>query len=280
MIQRAVVAGATGSIGRVLTARLRDEGRHVIGVSRTAAARDDVRLDLTSAPSSWPAWPAADVTYICIGSGGLQECERDPVGTRRVNVDAVSAVAREATAAGSRVVCLSSSQVFDGTRPVARAEDTRRPQTEYGRQKAGAELAVLDRPGAAVLRCSKIIGPGDARLAGWRTALAAGRPIEAFDDLYVAPLSMDDAVTALAAIGDAGQPGIFQLSGRDDTTYFSMALVLARVLGVDPSLVTHASAEAAGVPPAFRPRGVRLAQVLPRPIDPAPLDVVIARAVE
>src|SRR5690349_3726207 len=98
-MQRVVVAGATGSIGRALSARLRRDGRHVVGVSRTPAGREDVRLDLTSAQSSWPRWPAADVTYICIGSGGLEECERDPVGTRRVNVDAVSAVAREATAA-------------------------------------------------------------------------------------------------------------------------------------------------------------------------------------
>jgi len=279
-MQRVVVAGATGSIGRALTARLRGEGRHAIGVSRTATARDDVRIDLTSVSSAWPPWPAADVTYICMGSGGLDACERDPAGRRRGNVDAVSAVARYATAAGSRVVFLSSSHVFDGTRPVARADDPRRPQTEYGRQKAEAEIAVLEQPGAAVLRCSKIIGPGDARLTAWRTALLAGRPIEAFDDLNVAPLSMEDAVTALTAIGDAGEPGVFQLSGRDETTYFSIALVLARRLGVDPSLVRRASAETAGVPPAFRPRGVRLEQVLPQPIDPAPLDVVIARAME
>lgn len=263
-----VVAGATGSIGSALAAGLRGEGRHVLGVSRTADGRDDIRFDLTTASSSWPAWPAADVTYICIGSGGLEACERDPGGTRRVHVDAVAAVARRAAAAGNRLVFLSSSHVVNG----ARAE------TEYGRQKADAEFAVLQQPDAAVLRCSKIIGPGNARLTAWRTALLAGIPVEAFDDVYVAPLSMTDSVTALMAIADSREAGVFQLSGREETTYFSMALAVADHLGVDPSLVRRASAEAAGMPPAFRPRGVRLEQRLPGPIEVAPLGLIIARA--
>jgi dTDP-4-dehydrorhamnose reductase len=156
--------------------------------------------------------------------------------------------------------------------------DPPRPQTAYGRQKAEAEAAVLAQPGAAVLRCSKIIGPGDLRLMAWRTALLTGRPLVAFDDLNVAPLSLDDAVTALIDIGDSGEPGIFQLSGRDETTYFSMALALAEYLGVDEPQVLRASAEAEGVATIFCPRGVRLEQALPHPIDVAPLDVVIARA--
>ena len=277
-MKRAIVAGSTGTIGRALAARLRTEGREVIGVSRTAAARDDIRLDLTSASSSWPAWPTADVTYICVGCGGLEACERDPAGTRRVHVDAVAALARCAAEHGQFVVFLSSSHVFDGLRPVARVSDPYRPRTVYGRQKAEAELAVLEQPGTAVLRCSKIVGPGDARLTAWRTALLAGLPVEASEDVPVAPLSMDDAVTALIDVGDAREPGAFQVSGPDEGTYFSMAQALAAYLGADASLVRRASAGDAGVPPAFRPLGVRLEQFLPRPFDPCPLDVVIARA--
>ena len=279
MKRRVVVAGATGTIGRALTARLHEQGRQVIGISRTASAPGHVRLDLTSSSSSWPRWPATDVTFVCIGAGGLEACERDPAGTRRVNVDAVAALARHATAAGSSVVLVSSAHVFDGTKPVAHATDPRQPQTAYGRQKEEAELAVLEQRGAAVLRCSKIIGRGDTRLTAWRHALLAGRSIEAFDDLPVAPLSIADVVTALEKIGDAGQSGIFQLSGFE-TTYFAMALALARHLDVDRSLVRRASAEAAGMPAAFRPRGVRLEQALPFPFEVTPLDVAIAHALE
>ena len=277
-MRRVVVAGATGSIGRALTARLREDGRQVIGVSRTAAGRDDVRLDLMTASSSWPAWPAADVTYICTGSGGLDECERDPARTRQVNVDAVVTLAQRAEAAGSRVVFVSSSHVFDGQARISRAGDPRSPRTMYGRQKSEAESGVLETAGAAVLRLSRVVGPGDARLNAWRTALRAGRHVEAFADLPVAPLSSADAVTALIDVGEAGQPGVFQLSGPREESYFSMALAVAAHVGAPASLVVRASAAAAAVPPAFRPAGVLLEQTLPRPFDAAPLHVVVARS--
>jgi dTDP-4-dehydrorhamnose reductase len=271
-----IVAGGSGTIGRALIARLREEGRRVTGISRTATAPDDIRFDLTAAASSWPAWPGADVTYICIGRGGLEDCERDPGATRRVNVDAVGVLARRAAAAGSHVVFVSSSHVFDGATRMARAGDPTSPQCEYGRQKRDAEVAVLDTGRGAVLRLSKAVGRDDARLSAWRTALLAGRHVEAFTDLAVAPLSVADAVASLIDVGACAQPGIFQLSGPREETYFSMAQAVAVHIGVSSSLIVPASAEAAGVPAVFRPRGVLLEQRLPRPIDAAPLDVVVA----
>jgi dTDP-4-dehydrorhamnose reductase len=276
--RRAVVVGASGAIGGRLAGRLVAEGWAVVRACRTPRSAADLRLDLSAAAVTWPFWPRADVTYICAGAGGLEECERDPAATRRVNVEGVGAIARHAAGTGSRVVFVSTSHVFEGEQRIARASDPRRPRTEYGRQKAEAELAVLELPGAAVLRCSKVIGPGDARLLGWHRALLAGRSVEAFDDLRVAPLSMEDAVAALIAVGDAAEEGVFQLSATDDVSYFSMALALAGFVGAPSSLVVRASAQAAGVPAAWRPRGVLLEQKLPRPIDPAPYDVVIARA--
>ena len=263
-MRRAVVAGSTGTIGRALTGRLRDEGRQVTAVSRTAAVE--------------PPWPAADVTFLCIGAGGLDACERDPVGTRRVNVDAVVAVARVAAAVGSRVVLVSSSHVFDGRSPMSRAGDPRSPQTAYGRQKADAEAAVLEMPGAAVLRLSKVIGPGDARLGAWREALLAGRTVEAFADLAMAPVSLADAVTALVGVGEAGESGVFQLSGSRKESYLSLALAVADHLGAPRSLVVATSAADAGVPPAFRPSGVLLEQTLPRPLAAAGLSEIVAQA--
>jgi dTDP-4-dehydrorhamnose reductase len=276
----AIVVGASGVIGRSLSARLVAEGRDVLSASRNPRADDHLRLDLSAPSTTWPRWPRADVTYICAGTGNLDDCERDPSATRRVNVDGVIALAQRAADEGSRVILVSTSHVFEGAKPIARASDPRRPQTEYGRQKAEAEQAVLEMPGASVLRCSRIFGRGDARLAAWRDALLGGRSVDGFDDVHVAPLSMEDAVDALIAVGDAAQPGLFQLSATEPTTYFAMALAVAALLGVSRSLVVRASAEAAGVPAAFRPRGVRLEQKLPHPVDPAPIDVVIARALK
>ena len=272
------MAGATGLIGRALAARLRSCGREVIGTCRAPIASEDLQLDLAGPRSAWPAWPAADVTYICTGAGGLDACERDPDATRRVHVEGLSHLAEHAAASGSRVVLISTSHVFDGSRAVARAQDPRTPLTVYGRQKAEAEVAVLERPGGTVLRLSKVIGPGDGRLLAWKRSLVAGDGVDAFEDIAVAPLSLTDAISALVDVGDAGRPGVFQVSGPSAETYFSLARAVAEHVGARASLVRPASAEAAGIPEAFRPRHVLLEQTLPRPIAAAALEAVVASA--
>jgi dTDP-4-dehydrorhamnose reductase len=277
-MRRVVVVGATGSIGRPLAERLIAEGRSVIGACRNPGNSAHLHLDLSAPSATWPRWPQADVTYICAGSAGLDACERDPVRTRQVNVDAVVTLARRAAAAGNRVVFVSSSHVFDGQARISRADDPRSPRTMYGRQKSDAESGVLETAGAAVLRLSKVVGPGDARLNAWRAALRAGERVEAFADLPVAPLSSADAVTALIDVGEAGQPGVFQLSGPQEETYFSMALAVAGHVMVPASLIVRASAAAAGIPQAFCPKGVLLEQTLPRLFAAAPLHIVVARS--
>jgi dTDP-4-dehydrorhamnose reductase len=272
-----VVAGVTGTIGRGLSAQLRRQGRMVIGASRTAAGRNDLRLDVTAPASTWPRWPSVDVTYVCIGAGGLETCERDPALTGRVHVDAVAELASRATATGSRVVLVSTSHVFNGSAPLARTSDPTCPATEYGRQKAAAELAVLTHPGAAVLRVSKVFAPGDSRLTTWRTTLLAGQCVEGFWDVALAPLALDDAVAALIYVGEADHSGLFQLSGPEAATYYSLARAVAAHIGAPAALVIGTSAAAAGMPAAFRPDGVLLEQRLPRPVTPAALPAIVAR---
>ena len=274
----ALVVGATGLIGRALTARLRAAGWRAIAASRSSAGADSLTWDLAH-PVSWPDSAAIDVTYLCAGPSSLAACEADPDGTRRVNVDGVSIVARLAAEAGSRVVLLSTSHVFDGTADVAHAEDPRRPVTAYGAQKAAVEEMVLDLPGSAVLRLSKVFGPRDTRLIEWRARLVHRDPVRAFDDVYVAPIGLDEAVIALESIGRLASTGIFQLSGPRDETYYSIGCALADRLGAERALVQRALASESGIPASFRPKGVRLEQRLPSPIDPPGIAPLIDRLV-
>ena len=194
-MRTALVVGATGLIGRGLTARLRAAGCGVIGASRSMGAEGDLVWDLARPPVAWPRNVNVDVTYVCAGPSGLAECEADPDGTRRINVDGVVAVARLAAQAGSRVVMVSTSHVFDGTSAMARPADPRHPITAYGAQKAEAEQAVLSLP-SAVLRLSRVVGPHDARPTAWRDGPLAGAPSSPSTTCSWRR-SLDDVVTAL-----------------------------------------------------------------------------------
>ena len=85
---------------------------------------------------------------------------------------------------------LSTDKVFDGTRPQVPADAAPCPVSEYGRQKAAAEAALVERmrqsAPAAILRLAKIVSPGMDLLRQWIANLGAGKPIRAFDDMMMA----------------------------------------------------------------------------------------------
>jgi dTDP-4-dehydrorhamnose reductase len=275
-----LVAGGAGLIGGALVRQLRAEGDEVVETRRGPGPPGSLVLDLAAPSSTWPRLDRFEVAFLCAGRTALADCENDPPGTRRVNVDGTVALARLLHDGGSRVVLVSSPLVFDGTLPIPGPSDTPSPVSEYGRQKADAERAVLALLRGSVLRLAKVIGPGAPRLVEWRESLLRGGSVGAFDDLRLAPLPLAIAVEALVAVGRCGQPGIHQLSGPREETYYSMARATAEYIGVDPGRVHRASAEAAGVPPAFRPRHVRLAQALPVAIEAPGLAAVVAAGLQ
>ena len=96
--------------------------------------------------------------------------------------------------------------------------------------------------------------------------MLSGTPIEAFDDVTINLISLGNVLDALVDIGEARTPGLYQLSGPSDETYYTIALALADRLRVPRNLVRRASAATAGVPESFRPRHASLRQTLPKPI--------------
>lgn len=263
----ALIIGKHSLIGGALYAKLQKNN-----ISVSATTRET--LDLAN-PTIWRL-PRADIAYLCAAITKLNTCERDPAATRRINVEGISALARQLSEAGTFVVFLSSNQVFDGTKPHRRAADVPCPINEYGRQKAEAEQAVLSA-GGAVLRLTKVIAPGDARILEWKTRLTAGQTIAASDDLYLAPVTMDQVTTALAAIGTSHKSGIYQLSGPEDCSYFDLAVQLATHLHLPTDRITPGKT-AAHIPKNFRPRYSSLTLCLPKPVTVPGKEKIVAYA--
>jgi putative glycosyltransferase (TIGR04372 family) len=264
------VVGQDGLLGRALLARFRALGQETWGTSRgpSLGERLTLPLDLADPHACLPAFPRFRTAVLCAGATGLARCEEDPAGTRAVNVDGLLRLGADLLERGARVVCLGTD-AGDG---------------EYARQKAEAEagLLALDRGRGRVLavRLGKVLGPDHPLLRSWLTALAAGKPIAPFQDLPVAPLSVDHAVAALADLALSDRTGTLHLAGAPGITYAHLGAAVADRLGAPAGLVRPVrapeglSAPAAG-PEADLPRQP-LAAVLdellePRPEDPAAL---------
>ena len=240
-----LVVGADGLLGGALRARWQREKHQVLATTLNPASvgMEVQRLDLAQPPETWPVLAPCRVAVLCAAITSLDQCRRDPAGTRKVNVDHTLALAGRLAEQGAFVVFLSTNLVFDGTKPLRRADEPLSPQTEYGRQKAAVEtgLQSLGRR-HAVVRLTKVFHPGLALVRDWLDALRAGRPIVPFADMVCAPVALETVLHGLARVAADELAGGWQFSPNRDISFADIAMELARLTGADLALVRPGSA--------------------------------------
>jgi uncharacterized protein YbjT (DUF2867 family) len=202
--QVAVVAGATGLVGRELIARLLREPRyrHITALARRPLAAGDERLDVVEAafdrlPQLLQAVENAggwiDV-FCCLGTTfGAAGSE---AAFRRVDHDYVLALGRWALSAGAhRMVVISAL----GADPDSRVF--------YNRVKGETErdLAALGLRSLVVVRPSLLAGERTEFRFGERLALLVARPLRMLIPARVRPVAAADVAQAMldAALADA-----------------------------------------------------------------------------
>jgi len=233
-----LVVGADGAVGRAACAHFTALGVTVIGTSHRRGS-DHHYLDLT-VPASWEVLPDIDAALICAGVTSIVDCAQDPVATKQVNVRGTVGLAAKLSAQGTFVLFLSSNQVFDGAISHRDRESYPCPVSEYGRQKALAEAGMrhlIDREFGAILRLTKVMTPGTPVVQTWRRDLKAGRRIGPFSNLPLAPISMGFALDTMEVVLSDRLSGVFHASSLEDSSYLSLAHVVAEHEGADPALV-------------------------------------------
>lgn len=256
-----LVVGGDGMIGAALAEAFRAEDWLVYASTRRSDSVDMKRpfIDLAAAADEPPELPDADVTVLAAAVARIGDCEADPEGSRRINVDGTLAVARAMARRGSHVILLSTDKVFDGALARRRHNDATCPQTAYGQQKAAAEMGVLAlgrEPGSgqagAVLRLTKVLEPDMPLLAGWVGDLRAGRAITPFHNLHLAPIGLGMVAGLVGRLAGERAGGVFHCSGAEDRSYVDLARQLAAGLGLDAGRIEPAAATDTAVPAAAR----------------------------
>lgn len=244
-----LLTGAGGFLGRRLLLGLAGSWK-VISASRTASGPDAVALDLADPVSVARVFDAVRPAVV-VHAGAVadpDEAERDPGRARKVNVDAVRALARLCGGAGTRLVHLSTDLVFDGEKGWYGEDDAPNPLSVYGKGKLESEEAALTLcPRALILRVSSCYG----RPLGGRTCfvdqlragLAAGRPVAGFVDQWRTSTAADQLPEVIGrALADPDLEGVFHWGGADRATRYETALAFCRALGYAETLVHPARA--------------------------------------
>lgn len=256
LLDTSLVVGSDGLIGHALLSYLTFGGQLAAGSSRRKPSRSHSQLliDLAKPPSQWQLPAHVRTAYLCAGVASIEQCRLQPAATRAINCDATIALAQALAGRGARVIYLSSNQVFDGSKAGRLTTDQTCPTTEYGRQKADAEQAILQLgEQGMVVRLTKVLGPSSPMLQGWRDALDSGQAIHPFDDMRMAAVSVSLVVEALATLGKVKAEAvttanrIAQISATRDVTYETAARHIAQRVGANETLIQPIHASSAGL---------------------------------
>lgn len=264
MGDKVLVVGGTGLVGNALVRAWARRGAAVSAATYHCHPSDSFRqLDMQdeAAVRRLVAGLRPSIVAVPAANPFVDYCELHPEETRRVNVAGTMNVARACAEVGARMIFFSSDYVFDGAKGMYREDDAVSPLSEYGRQKADAEAAVLKLS-------SRNLVVRTAGAYGWQwepknfvlqvlSRLSAKQAMKVASEIRYSPTYVENLAEVTVDLAAAGQSGVFHVVGADFLLRGEFARLVAGAFGLSESLIVPVSG-ADYDPPAKRPKQARL----------------------
>lgn len=247
---RWLVVGAKGMLGQDVMAAL--ELRP--GDSATGLDRDEI--DITDPATIAGVAAGHDVVVNCAAYTAVDKAEEDEATAFAINAVGAANVAREARAAGARMVHISTDYVFDGSGTAPYPEDSPlAPLSAYGRTKAAGEWGVrAECPDSLIVRTAWLYGAHGACFP--KTIVRAARErgaLQVVDDQVGPPTWTVDLADLVLRLIDAKAPaGSYHGTSSGQTSWHGFAQAAVAAAGLDPAIIARTTS-AAYVRPAPRP---------------------------
>lgn len=258
---RILVAGATGLLGTSIVPLLLSRGHDVICHGRTQAG--DVLCDLSDAAETISMLDSVrpDIILNLVALTNVDTCEEQPNFAYKVNVRTVENIVAwqlEQASQKSRLVQISTDQVYDGSGP--HSEDDITITNTYAFSKYAAELAA-SKSDATVLRTNFF---GRSRLEGRKSfsdwlidALRRKESIKTFTDIFFSPLSLDTVCQMITMVLEQPAVGVFNLGSKDGMSKSDFAFRLAEIFNLDSENMARSVSEDVALK-AYRPKDMRM----------------------
>lgn len=174
-------------------------------------------------------------------------CEKDKASGRegdtwKINVSATEYIVEVCTVSKKRLLYISTDFVFDGTKDFYTENDTPHPLSWYAKTKYEGEKrvgALGDH--SLIIRISfpyraKFTGKTDF-VAGIRNKLIDGQNIMTPGDQIIVPTFIDDIARAIHTLISSSASGIYHVTGSQALSPFDAGIKIARIFGLDGSLI-------------------------------------------
>ena len=201
MSKTALIVGGDSTFASYFCPFLADQGYKILKTTRRLGSSGDIFLDLEKDISEFQVPEGVDVALIFAAMTSINHCEKSPVKSHAINVEGRISIIRKLVERGIFVLFPSSNHVFGDMQEKSMSNALKAPNILYGKQQSAVEDAIIHEFGkGAIVRLTKVVWPGFPLFHNWTTQLLKGKKIEGFSDLYIAPIWMQDVMSATLAI--------------------------------------------------------------------------------
>jgi dTDP-4-dehydrorhamnose reductase len=251
-VKKIILLGSNGLLGQKLAELLLRGSPHLVILSSVEDAPvvqyqsvEYVRIDITSKKDVRQAVMKyePDVLVNCAAMTNVDVCESERELAWKINVTGVEHLIDAAKVHGSAIVHVSTDYIFDGRAGPYTEEDRPNPLSYYGKSKLASENA-LRASGVQFLIARTMVLYGYApavkpNFVLWLVqSLEKGTSVRIVDDQMGNPTFVDDLAYGLLRAIELGKTGIFNLAGREIVSRYNFALSVAKLFGLDASLIS------------------------------------------
>lgn len=232
-----LIIGASSLFGNAVYRLFAREYKEVRGTGFSKASRMNFdRLDVTSdedMEAYFSKHTVFDIVIYIAGEANADIAEKERERTHRLNVGAVSAIAKYVK--GSKFVYISSEYVFDGSSGPYGSGSAAKPINYYGCTKLEGEKASLKNfPDSLIIRLGALYGyngPLDKETTVSKLILSLSKPepLKADNVQIKHPVLLEDAASLLLKLLDYDVKGVYQINGPEGLNKQEMAERIVKV---------------------------------------------------
>ena len=260
-LKKVLITGASGLLGRELCRQFRKAGWECLGLAFSRVGGELVKVDLRRREDVEKVLNEFK-PHVVVHAAAERRPDvvtKQPEQARSLNVDATEQLTQLCRQREAFLLYISTDYVFDGKSPPYLTKASTNPINTYGVTKRDGEIAVSKYDKGAVLRVPILYGEveevGESAVTTLLTAvLNTSQAVMLSDYEQRFPTHVQDVAEVCEQIcsRECSEPGVgvgvWQCSGEDRHTKYSMACVIGRELGLSTDHLVPVREPTSGAP--------------------------------
>ena len=177
-----------------------------------------------------------DIAIVFAAMTNISECENKPDLAQAINSNAIISLHNVLNV--KHWVLLSTNAVFSGKQEVTAIDTPHCPFNIYGKTKANMEDYFFKHMNSSsIVRLTKVVTPKFTFFEELMKKVKAEMGVEVFNNMFLSPISLSQVANFLVALTVNPIGGIYQLSGKQDVSYYEAAKFLIQKHGLNQKLL-------------------------------------------